>query len=162
MLPPYSTLIPFADFVDSYSLSADKAEFLESFDVADDLGSTMIRFAAFRALELGLDELAYKLFEAIPEKNLRDFLASTMAKIHLGEWIEAERILDQATRITWQFAERDDLVNLYKLLLQMRDNGTLEKIDENYLNRLSEQIGEDDSFDLAEVPDINSFCPQRQ
>lgn len=160
ILPSYSELTPLAFFVTEFALADDQVAFMENAKFAEGLDDSMIRFAAFQALRLGRFELAHELFANIQKANLRDYLASAMARVGLDDWVEAESIIDRASRIVWQYAERDDLVNMYRILLQIRDHGALEKIDDEYLERLSEQIGNSASIDMSQAPDIHSFCPR--
>jgi len=89
----------------------------------------------------------------------KDFLAIALAKIHLGEWKAAEQWLNHATRINWTYMNYYDLVILHGLLEHIRQNATLELIDDAYVERLAVQVVAPGDSASSSIPDIRSFCP---
>ena len=159
ILPSYSMLLPFAEFVMAYTLADKKNAYLENLEVTDDWPDSVLKFAAFQALNQRLDQLAFEFLDKIYQWDFRDFLASALAKIHLEEWQTAEKILHQATRNEWPRVAFNDLVILHALLEQIRQNSTLELIDDAYVDRLAEQVGASGDSFSSFGPDIRSFCP---
>ncbi len=158
ILPGYSTLLPFVDSVMDYTHADDKTAYLDSLDEWDKWSDSKLRFMGYQALSNGLYLMAFELLDGLENWMFKDFLASALAKVNLGEWKTAEQILDRATRIDWTYMNYDDLVILHGLLEYIRQNATLELIDDAYVDRLAEQVAAPDDSASSSIPDIRSFC----
>lgn len=159
ILPSYSMLFPFVEFVIAYTLADDKFAHMENLKVHNDWPDSVLKFAAYQALDQGLDQLAFELIDRIYEWDFSDFLAAALAKIHLDEWRTAEKILHQSAQNKWPDVDFNKLVILHGLLEQIRQKSTLELIDNAYVDRLAELVGANGDSASSFVPDARSFCP---
>jgi hypothetical protein len=141
-----------------YTHADDKTAYLDSLDEWDKWSDSKLRFMGYQALSNGLYLMAFELLDGLENWMFKDFLASALAKVNLGEWKTAEQILDRATRIDWTYMNYDDLVILHGLLEYIRQNATLELIDDAYVDRLAEQVAAPDDSASSSIPDIRSFC----
>ena len=116
------------------------------------------RFAGYRALAQGLPDLAMEFFAGIGVPEFADYLAVALSMVGQGDWLAAERALDNVTRVNWPAVKQSELQILYQLLEQIRSNAQLELFDEAYLDGLAQQF--EDSGARLTRPDIHSFCPE--
>ena len=158
ILPDYSTLLPFMDSVTDYTRADDKTAYLASLDEWDKWNDSKRRFMGYQALSQGLYLMAFELLSGFENWMFKDFLAIALSKVHLGEWKTAEQWLNRATQIEWTYMNYNDLVILHGLLEHIRQNATLELIDDAYVDRLSVQVAAPGDSSSFSIPDIRSFC----
>jgi len=158
LLPANSFVFPFILFVIDYTKTDDRTSFLSKLEKDSRLSAALLRFAGYQALVHKQDSIAYELFEGITKPEFSDHLGSALAKVRLGEWKTAERVLDTATRLS--YSERlSEIAILHSLLVQIRHNVSLKLFDEAYINRLAEYIGASSDSSATLVPDFRAFCP---
>jgi len=158
ILPGNSQLLPFTQFVLEYTKTDDRAEFLINLDENRQWTDPNLRFAGYQALSENLDSIAFELFAGIKDKEFSDYLGGALAKANLGEWKASEQTLDLGTRLSWS-ENTSEIEILHALLVHIRQNFTLELIDDAYVERLAEKIGASSNSNLSFVPDAHSFCP---
>ena len=158
ILPDSSSMLLFINFVIEYANTDDKIEFLSTLE--EDIAWTvpMLRFAGFQALILNLDSIAHELFAGIRAKTFGDFLGGALAQARLGEWRNAEKLLDAVTKLTWS-ENKSEISILYGLLVSIRENTPLELIEDSYVNRLGDEIGANNDSFSSSTPNPRSFCP---
>jgi len=160
ILPPKSALEPsFINFMVSYSTAVNKTTFLKNLQVNERWSVSKLRFTAYQALSANLDLMAYELFTGITKKEFSDYLGAALAQARLGEWKDAEQILDDATRQSVSF-RRSEIGILYGLLVQIRMNVGLELFDDVYMDRIYEDFELGDESGLSGVPGVGAFCPE--
>lgn len=158
LLPANSFVFPFILFVIDYTKTDDRTSFLSKLEKDSRWSAALLRFAGYQALVHKQDSIAYELFEGITKPEFSDYLGSALAKVRLGEWKTAERVLDTATRLS--YSERlSEIAILHSLLVQIRQNVSLKLFDEAYINRLAENIGASRDSSTTLVPDFRAFCP---
>jgi hypothetical protein len=82
-----------------------------------------------------------------------------MANINLEEWSNAEFILDRAARTRWEYMEQSDRAILHALLDQIRQNFTMTRFENAYVDNLGRQVGADGDRANSLAADISLFCP---
>ena len=158
LLPRDSFLLPLVQFVIDYTKSNDRSSFLSDLAKNRPMSLAIMRFTAYQALVQNLDSMADELFSGITEMEFGDYLGSGLSKIRLGEWKTAEQLLDRGTRVT-SSENLTEIKILHGLLTHIRQNQALELFDDEYINRLGEDVGASSDPNSFSVPDINSFCP---
>ncbi len=159
ILPDYSPLLPFFDSVLAYSLADNKVGYLNNLPEDQQWSDYSLRFMANQALSNGLYSLAIEKFLQIEIWVFKDYLATALANVLLGDLIEAELVLDNGTKIQWPSMKFADLEVLSRLLGQIQQNGTLTRIDQDYLARLKEQTGMADLSITFSGSELKLFCP---
>jgi hypothetical protein len=158
-LPQDSTLFPFIELVMNFTYADDKVSFIGELEDVEELNEFEARFIAYQALANDMNQFAYDRFDSLEIKEVSDFLAAAQAKIKMGDWRTAEQVLDTATQIQWPRLIYSNLLILDKLLVQIRDHSGLSFIDEDYLDRLSTQVGTKNDRNSDTDLDIGMFCP---
>ena len=74
-----------------------KEIFIKEQQIDKQWSNAKLRFTAYQALSLNLNLLSYNLFAELTYGEFSDFLAAALAQARLGEWKNAEQILDNAT-----------------------------------------------------------------
>jgi hypothetical protein len=158
ILPGNSMLLPFMQFVIDYSKTDNRATFLMALEEGSQWTDPKLRFAGYQALIQNLDSIAFELLAGIKKKEFGDYLGGALAKARLGEWKAAEQTLDLGTRVSWS-EKTSEIEILHGLLVHIRQNFTLEIIDDAYVDRLAKDVGASSDSASSSVPDIHSFCP---
>ena len=158
ILPGNSLMLPFIQFVTDYAKTDDRTAFLISLEEESQWFDIKLRFAAYQALFENLDSIAFELFAGIKKKEFGDYLGGALAKARLGKWKAVEQTLDLGTRLSWS-EKTFEVEILHGLLEHIRQNFTLEIIDDAYVDRLAEDIGASSDSNSSFVPDVRSFCP---
>jgi tetratricopeptide (TPR) repeat protein len=116
------------------------------------------QFSGYRALEIGENSLAIKLFNNVASPEPKDYLAVSLAYLRSGDVDRAEEVLDRATRIQWERLEFVDLLILHGLLSEIQDKRPLEYIQNAYFEELSGQVEQFGRQLPSERIDTGSFC----
>lgn len=160
ILPPNSYLEPaFISFMINYSNAADRSLFLSGLQVDEEWSDSKLRFTAFQALAEDLDSMAYDLFSKITDVAFSDYLAAALAQARLGKWEKSEEILDDITRQSASFKPSEVKI-LHDLLVQIRQNGTLELFDDAYIEKIAVKDNSGNEASLPPLPGISDFCPE--
>ncbi len=157
-LPPNSALPALLQLVIDYTGAQDKTRFLQSLQSRQRWTLETARFIAYRALAENLDAMAYGLLTSITEREFSDYLGAALAQTRLENWSEAERLLDQGTRVSWS-ENPSEISILYGLLSQIQARVSLRYFDDAYIARLAEQA-ENGNADPG--VGVRSFCPDAQ
>jgi hypothetical protein len=139
-LPRTSSLLPNLGFMLSYARQSDHTEFLRQFASLGMGNEMQLRFAAYRALSLGLNQVAADLLERIEVWDHREYLSAAMANVQLENWRKAEEILDWLRSVKWPYVTGNDLVLRYRILETISQNHPLERVPASYLGELREQV----------------------
>jgi hypothetical protein len=139
-LPGNSSLLPNLGFMYSYSLQSDRVTFLQQFAASSTGNEMQLRFAAYQALSLGLFQVSADLLERIEVWDHREYLSAAMANAQLGHWEKAGEIIDWLTMIYWPHVTRNDTVLLYRILETIRQNRSLRKISDSYVDDLKVKV----------------------
>lgn len=156
LLPDRSFAIPYTAFQVDYAEAPDRAAFLTGIEDLEDWDDQRLRFAGYRALELGLDDKAWELFARLRVAEFADYLAVALSRARQGDWRRAENVLDTLTRQSWVTVKQLELEILYRLLNQIARNDGLELFDDAYVEGLAGQFP--NAVDLGVMPDVRSFC----
>jgi hypothetical protein len=160
ILPGNSFISPsFIKFVIDFGKIADRKAFLSSLQIDKQWSATKLRFTAYQALSENLNMLAYKLFINLTDAEFSDFLAAALAQARQGEWKRAEQILDNVIRQKASYKPTEIKI-LHNLLVQIRQNHTLELFDDTYLDQIAEGTTSKDEAALTQLPSITAFCPK--
>ena len=151
-------LLPFMQFVIDYTKTDDRATFLINLEEDSQWTDLKLRFAGYQAISQNLDSIAYELFAGIRKKEFGDYLGGALAKARLGEWKAAEQTLDLGTRLSLS-ENISEIEILHGLLEHIRQNFTLEIIDDAYIDRLAKEVGANSNSISSLAPDARSFCP---
>jgi hypothetical protein len=162
LLPDESMLLPFGNYVSGYTRATDKRVFLKETDQGEKWDIPTLRFSAYQSLDHGLHKLALERFSGFVKWEFQDYLASAVALVQLGQWTQAERLLDKASRHAWPNMKLADLGIFYNLLKYMREHGSLVLFDDAYLNQLENQVGTAAKRIPLSVPAVSSFCQNKQ
>ena len=139
-LPQNSSLLPNLGFMMAFAQQSDRVAFLRQFAALETGNEIQLRFAAYQALSLGLNQVAADLLERIEVWDQREFLAAAMANVQLEQWRHAEEILDWLRAVQWPHVTRNDLVLRYRILETISRNHPLERVPASYLDELREQV----------------------
>ncbi len=161
LLPQDSTLLPFIQIVMDFTNATDKVSFFGALKDLEELSEFEARFVGYQALKMDMNQFAYDRFDGIEKKEVSDFLAAALAKTKMSDWRTAEQILDTATKTTWPRLIYSNLFALQTLLSHIRDNSGLTIMDEDYLDRLSAQLGTRSNQKSSMDLDIKLFCPDK-
>jgi hypothetical protein len=156
LLPDRSPALEFLQWLTEFSNSPDRENFLSGLQDVGALNDYTLRFLGYRSLESGLFDQAWKRFTGIRRQELADYLAVATAYIELGNWSQAEGVLDSATRSNWPSPRKYELEILYRLLLEIQSNAEFELFDNEYVDGLGRQF--DRAAARKGLPDVDSFC----
>lgn len=142
ILPRYSKLIPFADFVTEYGRAADGRAYLDQSISQDEWTDEMRRFAAYRFFEAGEHDVARLLFAGITFRKPEDFLAPAMGMVLSQEWELASQILEDMTRVNWAWMSPGDVLAYHALLSRLDDYRALSTAEQALHRRLQIRLDE--------------------
>lgn len=161
LLPPYSPLTHLINLANNFYSATDRKNFLLSVYTNDNVvwheGS--LRFAGYRALELGLNEQAIHWFYSVKQKLLlKDFLAGALANLRAGRFDQAEDILFNAIRVQWTSVEINDARILQGLLVELMAKRPLKVIGSDYFDEITTSLG-DHTLPVSDKPvSVADFC----
>jgi hypothetical protein len=116
------------------------------------------RFAGFQAVRDGHFEEAFESFREVRNKVAKDWLAGALSKIHMGDWQEAEVILDEVSRFKWTRVYYVDMLILHALLNAINTHATLEIIEPAYIGTLGQQLNLQGPAVALEDLGADTFC----
>lgn len=160
LLPPYSPAVHVSGLARDYHRAEDRAAYLDSLrrQPVDGWYDDNLRFAGYRALELGLYDYAIDWFYAVRIKDFKDYLAGAMANLRAGRIDAAEEILFASTRTNWSLSDINDVRMMYLLLLELSNIRELKLIDPAYFEKLSGMVVYDVVPDAASRSFSSLFC----
>jgi hypothetical protein len=157
-IPGNSELFPFLELVVSYTRADDKAAYLKALETRGEWTDVNLRFAAHRALDHGLNQMASDMLASISEREFRDYLAAALANLRMEHLGVAEELLDHASRTNWARVDYEDMKILHSLLSQISRQKPLEIFEDDYVHTLAEQLGIQNEPELPSGPATSLFC----
>jgi hypothetical protein len=142
VLPFYSGLHSFAEFVTAYGRADNRRAYLDQSIENEEWSDEMRRFAAYRFFEEGEYEIARMLFGGLEVKKAGDYLAPTMAMMLNQDWALASRILKEMTVVKWKWLKPGDILIYYALISKMGEQQSLTAAEEQLLQRLDVKLTE--------------------
>jgi hypothetical protein len=160
LLPEYSPVAHFITLASEFHLQENPVGYLESIREEDysNWYEDNLRFAGYRALELGLNELAVEWFFTVREKQFMDFMAGAMANILAGRLDEAESILAHSSEIHWTLSSQNEVEILFRLLTHLQSEKGLELIDQTYLDQVRKLAGHEGEEVMPQQLTFRIFC----
>lgn len=159
VLPPYSFLFRFGDFVHGYTNAEDGVAFLDQSVEAQNWTDEMRRFAGFRFLESGNDDLAAILFGSVEAKRPEDYLVSVLAKMNSGDMELASDILRDMAIRRWARITTAELRIQQKLFQRLEQHRALASDELDFTRRLAARLDELGVPDTELELDARAFCP---
>ncbi len=159
LLPDALPLHALLDLASSFSQYENKEALIVKLAEMREAVDSVKRFAGYRAIDIGQSNLAIQLFDAVDSKNLKDFLAISLANLRAGEIDRAEQTLDQATRIKWESLDFVDLLILQGLLDEIQEQRPLKFLGREYFEDLSDQVDQFGEHLSRGKVSTASFCP---
>jgi hypothetical protein len=142
ILPVYSALLPYADFVTAYGRADNGRVYLDQSIENEEWSDEMRRFAAYRFFEEGEYEIARMLFGGLEVKKTGDYLAPAMAMMLNQQWNLASQILKSMTAVNWRWMKPGDILIYYALISEMGAQQSLTDAEEQLLQRLDSRLAE--------------------
>jgi len=160
ILPPYSPLTQLVEIAMDYGRAADSEMYLNALSVNKSVTwhENSLRFAGYRTLEVGLNELASKWFSELENRSLKDFLAYSLANLRLGNLSTVEQSLANAIQVDWPAPRIADFRILQWLLTRLSEERPLVLIGEDYLADLTSSLGEHSILGSYDSVSANEFC----
>jgi hypothetical protein len=159
LLPEASPLHALLDVASSFTDYEDKKALVAKLTEMKNAMDSVKRFAGYRAIEIGQNDLAIQLFNKVDSKNPKDFLAISLANLHAGETDQAEQTLDQATSVKWESLEFIDILMLHGLLYEIQGQRPLKFVERDYFEALSNRVGQSGEHLSGGKVSTASFCP---
>jgi hypothetical protein len=157
-LPPGSPLMPLLEMVADYTNASDAKMFLKEYPIDKARSDAILRFFGYQALHHGLTDISVAAFQGVGKKGPKDFLAMTLAFLRSGQLLEAETILDQATRQPLSMIEFRDAVIQQGLLNEIQNQRPLKLFTPEYFADLTSSVGESALSQTGEAVTIGTFC----
>ncbi|NIM68859.1 MAG: hypothetical protein GTN86_00005, partial [Xanthomonadales bacterium] len=159
VLPAYSFLFRFGGFVHGYTNAEDGVAFLDQSVEAQNWTDEMRRFAGFRFLESGNDDLAAILFGSVEAKRPEDYLVSVLAKMNSGDMKLASDILRDMAIRRWARITTAELRIQQKLFQRLEQHRALASDELDFTRRLAARLDELGVPDTELELDARAFCP---
>jgi len=160
LLPEYSPVAQYISLASEFHLQENPVEFLES--IREENYSSWyddnLRFAGYRALEYGLNELAIEWFFSVRDKQFKDYMAGAMANLLAGRLDVAESILANASEIHWTLSDRNEVEILSRLLTHLQSEKEIELIDQAYVDQVRKLAGHEGEKVTAQQLTFRIFC----
>jgi hypothetical protein len=160
LLPEYSALFPFADLVVGYSNTEDGKAFIDANIDGDKWFDEMRRFAGYRFLETGENDLVALLLGGVEIHKPKDYLGSAFAKLNAGDIEVATRILDELSNTNWPRVKSEEAYiqfKLYQLISMHRSLTSIEQENAAALKVKLQELGYS-NLDPAYKLGTESFC----
>lgn len=160
ILPSYSGLFPFSDFIIGYANAEDGKAFFDASIDEREWPDEMRKFAGFRFLEMELYEVVPFLLGGVQSIRPNDFFASAFAKIQSEDYEVASQILVDYSNIEWLDIKSEEKIFYYKLLRLLESKRDLKFTEQKRVDELHEQllsIGFTD-FELNQELNFASLC----
>jgi len=160
VLPEYSGLFTFADFIIGYSTAEDGKEFFDASIEGDEWLNEMRRFAGFRFLETGYFDLVGPLLGGVEIRRPKDYLASAFAMIKAENLELASQVVAEFSDIRWPRLQSDEVFIHYKLYQLLEMHRDLTAIEQNHAEELRTQLVElgYQGLDSDLVLEVQHFC----
>lgn len=142
ILPPFSALLPYADFVTAYGRADHGRAYLDQSIEQEDWSDEMRRFAAYRFFQEGENEIARMLFGGLEVKKAGDYLAPAMAMMLDQRWALASQVLKNMTEVKWKWMKPGDILIYHALITEMGEHQRLTDAEEQLLQRLDAKLTE--------------------
>ena len=149
--------MPLLALATGYASVGNKDNWLTGLESQTDWTDSSRRFAGYRALHHGLNDMAFSLFSTVRTREVKDLLAMALAYLQSEQTDNAEAVLAEAVNTAWESIERSDLVLLQGLLMQIQQQRPLETVDPAVLDSLVQQL-EITADDPAQPISVDSFC----
>jgi hypothetical protein len=151
ILPFYSPLVPFGNFIADYSNATDGRAFFDASIEQEEWTDEMRRFAGFRFLEQGEFEIAINLFGGIEKRKPQDYLAAAMAMLSQDR-PEAGQVLAEMSALSWPYFSAADRYVQYQLYLSLAKLRALSPEERVFIDSLRELlppvVGLDDAVEF--------------
>lgn len=159
---PLAPIMPLLALATEYASAEDPVHWLTNLGPEDTWNDESKRFAGYRALDHGLDDIAIKLFTAIPVKDVKDFLAIAMAHHHNNREEQAEQYLKLASSTRWARLETNDLVVMRGLLAEIKEKQPLKHMKKEFVDSVYEQVATFAHGTKGRSISVASFCGNNQ
>ncbi|NCF63918.1 MAG: hypothetical protein GWP58_13790 [Gammaproteobacteria bacterium] len=116
------------------------------------------RFSGYRLIDLGEYDLAIRSFDAVTDKRPKDFLAVALALLRAGDLDRAEKTLFDATRDKPDTIYFIDVLNLQRLLEEIRQSRPFRYVGQEYFDTLTGQLAGANTDRPTGKVDTASFC----
>jgi hypothetical protein len=117
-----------------------------------------MRFAAFRSLEAGADELAVQFLNSLRNKELNDYIAGAFAMVQLGRLDDAENILKFTSESSWSYVAIEDVVLIQALLDEISSQRPLKTITPGFVEYVQQTLDQYKLADSAHSFEHDGFC----
>jgi tetratricopeptide (TPR) repeat protein len=109
-------------------------------------------------IDLGEYDLAIRSFDAVTDKRPKDFLAVALALLRAGDLDRAEKTLFDATRDKPDTIYFIDVLNLQRLLEEIRQSRPFRYVGQEYFDTLTGQLAGANTDRPTGKVDTASFC----
>ena len=159
-LPPLSPMVPFSNLVSGFADSADGKQYFDEQINQEVWTDEMRRFAAFRLMELGRDDLAVMLFGSVENMTSRDMLAAAVAGARQENYQLVSDILRDLALTDWPAQEASSQLIEFRLHEWLAAHLDSDASHEARLRQLGASLDEK-GLGSAEVElGAQAFCPQ--
>ena len=158
-LPPLSPLVPFSNLVSGFADSADGKQYFDEQINQEVWSDEMRRFAAFRLMELGRDDLAVMLFGSVEDMTSRDVLAAAVAGAGQENYQLVSDILDDLALMDWPTQDTSSQLIEFRLHEWLADHLGSDASHEARVRQLGASLDEK-GLGSAEIElGAQAFCP---
>jgi hypothetical protein len=163
-LPANAPVMPLLAIAANYSSAQNREDYLKNLATEDTQYDDSKRFAGYRALDHGLNNLAIELFSSIEfeVRHRKDFLALALAHLRDGQLELTEQILARASKIYWSRLEFNDILIMRGLLTEIRKQKPLEHITQEFLDGIFSQAGSATFSEKNRFVSVATFCGKPQ
>jgi hypothetical protein len=160
LVPEYSPVSHYVTLASEFHRATNPEQYLYSIREQDPESwyEDNLRFAGYRALELGLNELAINWFFAVRKKYFKDYMAGSMAYLQAGRLMEAETILADLSATSWTLSDPNDFELLYRILMQLQSRKKLELIDQSFVDQVATVSGHQGQAISDQPLSFQIFC----
>lgn len=158
-LPHYSPVTHFVNMATDFYHAEDRAAYLEAIGGQDNFAwyEDNLRFAGYRAMDLGKYEYAVDKFYRIRQKFFKDYLAGSLANLRAGRVDEAESILYKASQINWRISDPNEVKILFRILSEIQVSRPFKSIETEYY-KLASELVEIESNEAEKRVEVSMFC----
>lgn len=155
---PDTQLHPFIKLMTDYGDSHDRPAFLEQQRETVYWPDASKRFVGYQAMKLGNFELARQHFMNVTTKDPKDFLATALSELRMGQPGDAEATLSKALNRTWNQLEFRDMLIMHALLSEVREKQGWRILDDSYLDHFADQVKDKELTRGGNEVDAATFC----
>lgn len=135
-----SALWPFLRAVMNYLGADDQLNVLMEIARSNAQPDLVLRFASFRAMDLGDNALAIRLLSRVSDKQLKDHLAAALNMIRMRDFDNAETTLRIASETPWPYLELPDFVIMNGLLETLKSERPLTLVSDDFVENIERQV----------------------